>query len=251
MVETRKPFQGVRNIIQFNAHFYIMGAISIIILFFIKSFIPSSLVTLYYFGLALALYFVVGSLLVSCYIYDYSDMYELPWLNDLDTSEVLNIHAGFDETSSIILKKFPNIKLINADFYDPALHTELSIKRARKMYPTDSGCLSISSEALPFSNKQFDAIIGTLSIHEIRKEEERIQFFKELHRILHSNGKVYLTEHLQDIPNFLANNIGFFHFHSKKTWKNTFIKSGFHISKIVHSTPFVQTFILTKHGTKS
>ena len=51
------------------------------------------------------------SLSVSYYIYDYSDLYTLKWLDFLnikDNTTIVNINAGFDETSSILRDKFPD-----------------------------------------------------------------------------------------------------------------------------------------------
>ena len=162
---------------------------------------------------------------------------------------VLNINAGFDETSEIIKEKFPNTQLVVCDFYDESKHTEISIKRARNTYPSYPNTFAVTSDSLPFLNESFDSIIAIFSAHEIRNDQERIQFFSELNRVLKKNGKVYITEHLRDFPNFIAYTIGFFHFHSGRTWRKTFSASQFKISKKLKTTPFVNTFILEKNGT--
>ena len=87
--------------------------------------------------------------------------------------------------------------------------------------------------------------------HEIRKPEQRTAFFKEVDRILKSNGKIILVEHLRDLPNFLAFNIGFFHFHSKKSWINDIEKSNFKVIKEQKLTMFTSLFILEKNGNPS
>jgi hypothetical protein len=63
-------------------------------------------------------------------------------------------------------------------------------------------------------------------------------------RVLKLNGKIIVTEHLRDFPNFLAYTIGFFHFHSKKTWKKTFQEADLKVSEEIKITPFLTTFIL-------
>jgi hypothetical protein len=90
-----------------------------------------------------------------------------------------------------------------------------------------------------------------LAAHEIRNDSERIIFFKELSRILTPEGKVIVTEHLRDIPNFLTYNIGFLHFHSKATWYKTFATAGLAVNKEIKTTPFISTFILTKYGSSA
>ena len=46
-------------------------------------------------------------------------------------ARIVNIHAGFDETSVMLKEKFPACELIVFDFYDPAKHTEVSIQDGR------------------------------------------------------------------------------------------------------------------------
>lgn len=87
-----------------------------------------------------------------------------------------------------------------------------------------------------------------LSAHEIRNEIERIELFKELNRVIKLNGQIYVTEHLRDFPNFLAYNIGFFHFHTKSSWLKTFNDANLKIRQEIKLTPFISTFILYKNG---
>jgi len=249
----RKPFQGVLNIIRFNWHFYAFSASLVLLIFLIQHFFFSLGIT----GtilLSLIVYSTILSLAVSAYIYDFSDLYKLSWLSDLQYDKhekIITIHAGFDETSILLKSKFENCELLIADFYDPAKHTEVSIKRARKAYPPLSNTQQVSTTHLPLQDNLVDKAFAILSAHEIRNEEERIIFFKELHRVLKLSGKVIVTEHLRDTANFLAYNIGFFHFHSRATWLRTFRSSGFELSKEIKTTPFITTFILEKNGTAS
>jgi ubiquinone/menaquinone biosynthesis C-methylase UbiE len=246
----RKPFQGVINIIRFNWHFYTFSAFVVVFIFLIQHYFFS----LGVIGDIIVLLIVcstVISLVVSTYIYDFSDLYKLSWLNHLKSSkmeQIININAGFDETSTLLKSKFENSVLFVADFYDPEKHTEASIKRARKAYPPFPNTQQVSTKHLPIPDNSADKIFTILSAHEIRNENERITFFKELHRVLKPNGKVIVTEHLRDTANFLAYNIGFFHFHSKKVWMETFHSSGFKLLEKIKITPFITTFILEKNG---
>lgn len=95
-------------------------------------------------------------------------------------------------------------------------HTEVSIKRARKVYPPFSNTTSVQTNYLPFADETFDLTVAILSAHEIRNEEERILFFKELNRITESSGEIIITEHLRDFNNFMAYTIGFFTFIREK-----------------------------------
>jgi SAM-dependent methyltransferase len=250
---TRKPFQGVINIIKFNWHFYVMAILMIIILIFSSRYFPDSRI---YFRLlaVLATAGIFLSLVVSFYIYDLSPLYQLKWLNDPEIfsfNKIVNIHAGFDETSVLLKKKFPAAEMLVFDFYDPAIHTEVSIKRARKAYPAFPGTQKISTQNIPVNDNDADAVFIIFSAHEIRNDDERVRFFEELHRVLKPSGIIIVTEHLRDFPNFFAYNIGAFHFLPKKRWLKNFRKAKFHIIKEIKITAFITTFILEKNGTSS
>lgn len=246
----RKPFQGVYNIIRFNWHFYVLSLAVIVTLFFLKEKAPSYLQ--FYFSCLLWLVVITNlmSLLVSFYVYDVSGLYKLNWLNDLKINEAgkfINITAGFDETSQLLLAKFDKANLTVYDFYNPRQHTEISIKRARKVYSPFPGTEIISTDYLPLDNASVDHLFAIFSVHEIRDSMERATFFKELARVLKHDGQIFITEHLRDGKNFFAYNIGFLHFHSYSTWKKTFATAGLQINKEIKITPFVTTFILRKN----
>jgi ubiquinone/menaquinone biosynthesis C-methylase UbiE len=193
---------------------------------------------------------ISNSLLVTYYVYDLSGLYDLFWLNDSVTKEkskIVNINAGFDETSKLLADKFENSELIVFDFYDSATNTEISIKRARKAYPPYPNTKRIEISKIPLADDTADKVFAILSVHEIREAEERNVFFKELRRILKPDGQIFVTEHLQDTANFLAYNIGFFHFHSKKSWLENFQAAQLDIEKEINITPFLTTFILKKN----
>ncbi|MFO0359283.1 MAG: methyltransferase, partial [Flavobacteriales bacterium] len=78
--------------------------------------------------------------------------------------------------------------------------------------------------------------------------DERIVFFKELARVTNEDGRIIVTEHLRDLNNFLAYNIGSFHFLSKGNWLDIFERAGISLEKEIKITPFISTFILKKNG---
>lgn len=244
----RKPFQGVFNIIRFNWHFYVIAGAILIVLFIINSFLPVFLQSIIKWLGFLIIITIAVSVTTSFYVYDYSDLYKLYWLSDLNCKKVLNVNAGFDETSTIIKRIFPKTDLTICDFYDPDKHTEISIERARKAYPSHKDTIRVDSSILPFENATFSHVISILSAHEIRKRDERILFFKELNRITEPDGHIYVTEHLRDLNNFLAYNVGFLHFHSKRNWLKVFEKSDLYLEREIKITPFISTFVLKKNG---
>ncbi len=242
----RKPFQGVWNIIRFNWHFYILSSAIIIIFLFLGSQMTGAFRIALFILPVLTAVSILISLIVSFYIYDISILYKLTWLDKLNFhgGKTANIHAGFDETSVLLKNKFEKSELLVFDFYNPETHTEVSIKRAREAYPPFSNTQRISTNFLPLQNNSVENIFAILSAHEIRNDEERISFFKELKRALTATGKIIVTEHLRDIPNFLAYNIGFFHFHSKATWLRTFQCAGLRVANEIKIPPLNTNFIL-------
>jgi len=186
-------------------------------------------------------------LIVSAYVYDFSGYYNFNWLNrfyfnDSNSKEILNINAGFDETSFIIKNIFPESELKVFDFYNSKQHTEPAIIRARKVSLVYPNTQQIVSNSIPLKDNSIDIIFLLSAVHEIRSQEEKIQFLKECNRLCKSNGKVIMVEHLRDLPNFLAFSVGFTHFFSKRVWKKAFEKAGFTSFAETKFTPFMSIF---------
>lgn len=249
METMRKPFQGVLNIVRFNWHFYVFAFVLVLGLFFVANyFAPPVRTVLILLGI-LATASTLISLLASFYVYDLAGLYNFTWLDQQNaTNTVVNINAGFDETSTLLKAKFKQAELIVLDFYDPSKHTEISIKRARKAYPPFPGTQQVETKNLQLLDDSVDKIFVILSAHEIRDESERVTFFNALKRAIKPTGQIYIIEHLRDVPNFLAYNIGFFHFYAKSTWLKTFRDAGLNLKQEIKLTPFISNFILDKNG---
>lgn len=252
METIRKPFQGVLNIIRFNWHFYVIALGSVFLLGFVAVRLSHLFQNILYLFGFLILTSIFASLLASFYIYDFSGLYNFNWIKKNNSEKVIvNINAGFDETSALLKIKFDYAELLALDFYDPKKHTEISIKRARKAYPAFPDTKQIETSYLKLENNSVDKIFVLFSAHEIRNELERISFFNELNRVLKPSGEIYITEHLRDLPNFLVYTFGFFHFYSKISWFRIFDKTNFKLQQEIKLTPFVSTFILKKNGNTS
>ncbi len=249
MAKIRTPFQGVLNIIRFNWPFYITAIILVPFLFYSAKLFDRPIQSIIHIICFTILVSIVLSLLASFYIYDFSGLYDLKWVDQQYTEKtIININAGFDETSYLLRHKFKDAELISLDFYDQAKHTEASIKRARKAYPPFHGSIHTSAIDLKLADNSADKIFVILAAHEVRNEIERVNFFKELCRVIKPSGQIYITEHLRDLPNFVVYNIGFFHFFSKSTWLKTFMHANLKIADEIKLTPFISTFILNKNG---
>jgi hypothetical protein len=246
---TRKKYQGVLNIVQFNWHFYLLAVIVMGLLWLAIPLLNSTFALLTYLVLGLALVSTVGSLLVSFYVYDLSTLYQLDWLEELlptQPQQIVNIHAGFDETSGLLAQQYPQAQLHVFDFYDAKKHTEISIQRARKVYPPYPNTQTINTNDIPLQDNSIDLITNILAAHEIRNEDERSLFFSLLQQKLTSQGQIIVVEHLRDVPNFLAYQVGFFHFLPKESWHKNFAAAKLKIVKTSPITPFITVFVLAK-----
>jgi ubiquinone/menaquinone biosynthesis C-methylase UbiE len=242
----RRRFQGVLNILSFNRHFYALGLVTLAIL--IASYLFFKWPQFLFWVIAIAfLYGFIVPLIVSAYVYDFSGYYKFHWLKMLirdngKIKQIVNINAGFDETSFVIKNSFPQCDLRVFDFYNAKLHTEPAIKRARKVSLVYPNTQQIASNSIPLDDKTVDIIFLLSAVHEIRSHEEKVQFLKECYRLCKPNGRVIMVEHLRDFPNFLAFTVGFTHFFSRKVWKNAFEQAGFSSFEENKFTPFMSIF---------
>jgi ubiquinone/menaquinone biosynthesis C-methylase UbiE len=206
----RKPFQGVTNVVKFNWHFYLIAFFIAFSLLASTLFLSDNFKIYGYIFAILILLPVIISLLITNYIYDYSKIYNLNFLNHLKikpTETIVNINAGFDEFSLTISNKFKTEKLHVFDFYNPEKHTEISIERARKVSKIYPNTTTIQTSKIPLEANSVDFVFLFFAAHEIRNSQERIIFFKEINRILNQNGKIIVLEPLVSFI-FYQNSIG-------------------------------------------
>jgi SAM-dependent methyltransferase len=246
MALKRRKFQGVLNILSFNRHFYVFGLIALVLII-VSHLIFNWSDLLYWMIIFSFLFGLIMPLLVSAYVYDFSGYYNFDWLkrfemDDSGSKKIININAGFDETSFIIKDKFPKSDLKVFDFYNAERHTEAAIIRARKVSLIYPKTQQIIANLIPLEDSSIDTIFLLSAVHEIRSHEERVQFLKECHRVCKPNGNVIMVEHLRDFPNFLAFSVGFTHFFSRKVWKRAFEKAGFSTFSETKFTPFMSIF---------
>lgn len=249
MEQKRRRFQGVLNILSFNRHFYVFGLIALALLAISHSLLQWNDVLFWIITAAFG-YGLIMPLLVSAYVYDFSGYYNLHWLNGLVSKHenadlIVNINAGFDETSFLLKAKFPRSELKAFDFYNAKQHTEAAIKRARKVSLVYPDTKQIASDSIPLMDCSVDVVCLLSAVHEIRSQDEKQLFLKECHRLCKPDGTVVMVEHLRDIPNFLAFSIGFTHFFSRSVWKKAFEGAGFTTFRERKFTPFMSIFECT------
>ena len=200
METKRRPLQGVLNILSFNRHFYVAGLAVLAALFAGKLYFNWPPLVFELIVIAF-LYGLIMPLIVSAWVYDFSGYYNFHWLTPHITNDavgqIVNINAGFDETSFIIKHRFPDADLQVFDFYNAGRHTEPAIKRARKVSLVYPNTKQIASGVIPVADKTIDVIFLLSAVHEIRSNDEKVQFLKECYRICKPNGKVVMVEHFR------------------------------------------------------
>jgi SAM-dependent methyltransferase len=249
----RRTCQGLITVLRFNWHFYLIAIAGILtILAAAWLLVPASLPLAAFIAFA-GMVAIDLSLAATLYAYDLTGLYTLGWLEPwvAASKRAANIHAGFDETTELLRELHPDIEWTVMDFYDPQKHTEVSIKRARAAHPPQHGTQTITTSHVPLDDSSLDCVLLMLSAHEIRDRDERIGFFRELHRVIAENGTLIVTEHLRDLPNIIAYNIGAWHFHPRSEWLATFEGAGLRIATELKNNALITTFILKKRATPS
>lgn len=194
MEVNRRKFQGVLNILSFNRHFYVIGLITLLVILYTLHFFNVNIIWIWVI-LGVFAYGLLMPLIVSAYVYDFSGYYDFNWLNenqllDINSDKIVNINAGFDETSFILEKHYPNAEIQVFDFYNQKQHTEPAIVRARKVSLTYPNTTTIESNNIPVEDNSIDLVFLLSAAHEIRSNDERTVFLKECKRILKKDGKV-------------------------------------------------------------
>ncbi|HNB22897.1 MAG TPA: class I SAM-dependent methyltransferase [Candidatus Melainabacteria bacterium] len=247
----RKPLEGVFNIIRFNWPSY---ALALIVLagFLVVCGMGGLPVRLFWIPLAVSCIFnwLLLSLIVSFIVYDASDLYKFNWLLQ-ELSErplrILNLHAGFDETSQGLHILFPKAELTVFDFYSPTRSTEPSIARARAIRANgDSEAVSVDIAGWDLADCSQDLVHLFMAAHELRKAGDRELLFREIDRVLKPGGDLVIVEHLRDVPNFIAFGPGFFHFYPRSEWLRLAETCGFVLRKERKIAVFVRVFYLCK-----
>ena len=239
--------EGLLNVVRFNWPKYGLGVIVLVVMVVGACLLDGEFASAFKVIATLSGIALLLPLLVSHWIYDRSALYELPGLSHLPadwTGTLLNLNAGFDESSAIISEHWPLCRLIASDFYRADRHTEHSIERARARYPPFPGTMAVTADLDVLETGSMDVVHAFLSLHEVRDVAERERWFASIRRVLRPEGRCIITEHQRDLPNFIAFNFGFLHFHSRSSWLQAFRDAGFRVERTTMTTPFITTYTL-------
>jgi hypothetical protein len=238
------------TIVRFNWPFY-CSAIALILASTIGFVLVDSLILKIAVSamLAGAVYFLIGSLVVSHWVYDRSDLYRWNWLKraegGVEVRKVIFCHTGFDEASLEIRNHHPGAEWVVLDHYDETLMSEASIRRARKLFPPASGTRQAAHDRWPAGETGADLIFGLLAIHELRSEKQRGAWFAQAKLNLKPGGRVIIVEHTRNFANGLAFGPGVLHFHSRSSWRRSWERAGLNPVDEFTLTPWLRVFVLS------
>lgn len=188
---------------------------------------------------------VAASLAASHWVYDWSPLYRWTWLGRFVPTvprRIVNVHAGFDESSAALRELYPGVELTVLDFYDPVRNPEPSIARARRAYPIGTGTVSVELDGWPVGDGAADLVMMFLAAHEVRTLAERRRMFAEARRVCAVGGRLVVVEHLRDAANLVAYGPGFLHFHSRAAWLESAAGVGWELVDEGVVTPLVRVF---------
>jgi SAM-dependent methyltransferase len=242
---------GVRQIIRLNWPFY-GAAVAIVViaeLGMTRLPITPGARSVLQAATALACVWIVGSLVASWIVYDWSRLSRWEWIRDTLASRPrtwLNVHSGFDESTPALQRLLAPSRGRVFDIFDPVEMSEPSILRARRLCPPAVRPERVDFHNLPAADESIQAAFLLLSAHELRTEAARGSLFGELHRVLSQSGRVVVAEHLRNWANFAAFGPGFLHFLSRRTWARCFRQARFVIDREFSITPFIRVFVLRR-----
>lgn len=243
-------FEGMLQILRFNWMQYTAGALTVCLATLVVATVamPAWVSVMMIGGTAMAVFWLVASLVVSHWIYDRSSVFDVRWVSDVIVTPVqryANIHFGFDTGTEPARAGFPDAVGTTWDVFDHDATRERSLLRARAtatVVPEDA----CDFRNLPASDESFDAVFLMLTAHELRDRGLRERFFGELARLLAKGGSVVIVEHARDLANFVAFGFGFVHFLPASEWLRLADVAGLTTVHEHRITPFVRAIVLRK-----
>jgi len=246
-------YAGVLKIVRFNWPWY-AGAVlmtaavpSVLTMWTLPAPWPAIAWTL----MGLADGWLLLSLIVSHAIYDRSAVARGGWLDGETAGEVAIFHLGQDEASAHAARLLPSANCRTFDVYDSARSGSPSLERARALAGPGAAATATTTTTaalgrLPLADGSLDLALIVFAAHELRDDDARADFFRELARIIGPDGRALVVEHLRDSWNLLAYGPGFLHFLGRRDWLRTFARAGLRVTQETSLTPWVRRFELKR-----
>ena len=245
---TNDDWQGAWRVVRFNWPFYLAATSASIALLAVQQLQTSATPRAFCLAAALLVSWqTIISLLASHWVYDRSPLRDWRFLSALLPQEqpcIINIHSGYDETTSHLIRIFPGASLEVIDLYPALGRREPSIVRARHFYPPTLEPISTAITDWPVEAGSVDLVLIAFAAHELRAAEQRVALLKQARSVLNRSGRIVLVEHVRDGANFLAFNLGMLHFYSAKEWLRCSEKAGLKLQSRAKITPLVEILTL-------
>lgn len=248
---SRSPLHGTAQILRFNWPYYAVAlfAMTGIIVGLRHLALPPLLVIVAWTALSASAWFTFASVIASWWVYDHSPLMQWSWVRDVMRSprRWVSIHAGLDESSAALKALFPRSEGITLDIYARHEMSERSIERARRETGADQKAV-VDYGALPLASGEIDAVFLFFAAHELRAPEARERLFEEIARVLASDGRLIVAEHLRDAANLAVYGPGFWHFLPRSEWLRVGSRAGFVVEREMKMTPFVQIWSFARRS---
>jgi SAM-dependent methyltransferase len=163
---------------------------------------------------------IAVSLAATWWVYDRSHLYDWRWALHLLPAprRYAVLSTGLDEISPALRDLLPGAEPTLLDCYDPAVMTEGSVRRARRLNPPAAGSVRADVAALPVASAGQDAVFLAFAAHELRVPAQRRALFAEVARVLRPGGHLVLVEHCRDVATVAAYGPGAWHFYPRREW---------------------------------
>jgi SAM-dependent methyltransferase len=245
----RTRWQGVSNIVRFNAPVYVLAMGVVVVATVVALMAPSPVALMAAIVGIITMLLTAGSLWASYVSYDSSGLYEWQWLRPwlpTSTTVMAHVHTGLDESTTTLRERFPGTTVHVFDASDTRAQTEPSIARARAIVPLHPDTIAVGMAALPLPAGSVDVVLLPMAAHEVRDDDTRAQWFNSLASSLRPGGRMLVIEHLRDARNAMAFHIGVLHFLSRATWLNTFRRAGLVVVGEQRIATFLWVFALQR-----
>ena len=199
-------------------------------------------------GGVVAIAWSAASLVVSSYVYDHSALPGASWLPGLLPARVerwITVDAGLDAEVDVD-GAMPGTCMARFDVYYRTRMEGPSVERARRRTARAHPATVASVTSLPLANGSCDAVLVVFTAHELRDRALREAAFAELGRVLSTEGRLIVVEHLRDPANFAAFGPGFFHFQPRAEWLRLADVTGLRVAVERRVTPWVMALALER-----
>ena len=161
-LESGTEISGVGQIVRFNWPYYAVGLGGCLVgVMAVRRLELPAVAELCLVALvALGLFWTLGSLFASWWVYDLAAVLDLDWLDDLlghTPRSWVNVHAGLDQTTEALIRRTGSQPVLVIDLYDPARTNEPSIVRARALRRVREDTVNASPDRLPLREGGLDA----------------------------------------------------------------------------------------------